>query len=174
MRRRMLMVFALTIAGCSTGNPLKSGGGADGPETVNQQEAVKAWDQFILTAKARKKGAASLWEMKYDKGDLDIDFLRNDVKLDTARGVMVGEVQLKADEFTLVSFKNELPGGGIGKGVGNFCEYTLRFRYNKAAWVFVDGTRIATDIHDKTKIDKSGVSALSESQFFHLNELFRP
>jgi len=174
----LLLLAALT--GCSKDSaPNAQPSGVPNQEksdrpAVNEREAGKAWEQFISQAKTRRKSVQDLWARKYEKGELEIAFLRDDVKLDSARGVMVGEVQLKADEFTVVSYKNKLPGGDFGKGSGKLCEYTLRFRYNSGSWQHADGSRKATDIHDRSNVLTSAVESLNESRYFHLKELFQP
>lgn len=159
----------LALAGCSqpsTSSPKQP--------AVDEREAGQSWERFISKAKDRKKEAQSAWQRKYDKGDLTVEFLRDDVKFDSARGTMIGEVQLKTSEYTLVSYKNLLPGGGYGKGSGAFSEYTLRFRYSSGGWQFMDGIRKSADIHNKTDFHTSSVESLSESHNFHLREMFQP
>jgi hypothetical protein len=69
--------------------------------TVDEREAGQAWERFISKAKDRKKEAQSAWQRKHDKGELTVEFLRDDVKLDSARGTMIGEVQLKTSVVAL-------------------------------------------------------------------------
>lgn len=178
MRNSIWGFFALlALVGCGRDGSAPSMGGQDqiksNQPAVNEREAVKAWDTFIALAKSRKKLVQSSWEQKYEKGRLFVDVLRDEVKLDATRGVMVGEVQVKMDEFSLVSYENRLPDGSFGKGRGSVCEYSLRFRYSGVSWQFVDGTLKGTDIHDKSDVNTSSVPNLSELRYFHLKELFQ-
>lgn len=148
----------------STGNT--SQGGA-----IDEREAGSSWEQFISEAKTktRKNGAKIEWDKKYEKGALiAVEILRDDIRRDSARGVMVGEVQITATELTLSSPNNLQPNGRYGKGVGNVCKYTLRFRFKSGTWEFMDGVCRVSDFQNPTDSKEISVERLGS----HLLILF--
>ena len=158
----------LLFTGCSQASQSSSKQSA-----FNEREAGQDWSRFVYKAKSRKKEAQIAWQRKFDKGDLTIEFLRDDVKLDSARGTMTGEIQLKTSEYTILSYKDVLPGGGFGKGSGSDSDYTLRFCYSLNTWRFMDGIRNYTFIYNQVKFP-SNIDSLNESHYFHLQEMFHP
>lgn len=169
MNLHVWLCFALlALVGCSQSTTPSAKQTA-----VDEREAGQAWERFIAKAKDRKKEAESAWERKYEKGSLFVYFLRDDVKLDSARGTMIGEVQLKMSESTLDSSKDVLRGGGYGDGFGGVAEYTLRFKYSSGRWVFMDGIRKSADRKKPTDFSTSGVESLGDHNF-HLRALFKP
>ena len=170
----------LLLSGCShqgnSASPQDSGSGRDDSKhTVeSDQRVVQAWDQFVSEVKSRVASAQNAWLLKHENGLLEVSFIRDDVKPDAGRGVMMGEIQFNTSEYSILSYKNILPGGGYGKAVGQECEYELRFRYSDGSWLFKDGRRKRSKIGDKSDTDTSGVENLNEGRYFHLKALFQP
>ena len=178
MKSITLLVFALVLTGCS-------GAKDSAPESKSAQTKVPtqafdtrtvsdSWDEFISKAKTRKTLADQNFQTHYPQGDLNqIEFLRDDVKVDVPAKIATGEVSCSMHELSSNAMKNGSEGT---RASWSDCVYTLRFRYKDGSWVFKDGTcskKKGTQARVDTEAQTKGIDTLyGNKDYSHLVTLF--